>query len=225
MTQARDAVLAGVRRSLGVSGRERLRRAAAEERMARPPAGPIPARGRLDPAARAAHFIHGAELAHASVVRVASSDEAPAAAAAFLRANNLPATLRLGADSRLSAMAWEKTPIALTKGPSRGGDLNAISHAFAGVAETGTLVLLSGPDNPTTLNFLPENHLVVLRALDVADSLETVWASLRIRYGAGRMPRAVNLITGPSSSADIEQTLLLGAHGPRRLHIILIEGV
>jgi len=97
-----------------------------------------------------------------------------------------------------------------------------VSHASAAVAETGTLVLTSGPDNPTTLNFLPDVHIVVVDAADIASDFETVMARLRERYGTGTMPRTVNMITGPSRSADIEQTLLLGAHGPRKLHVIVV---
>jgi L-lactate dehydrogenase complex protein LldG len=91
-------------------------------------------------------------------------------------------------------------------GPSDGHDLAAVSHAFTAVAETGTLVLTSGPDNPTTLNFLPDVHIVVVDAGDVAADFETVVERLRARYGTGIMPRTVNMITGPSRSADIEQT-------------------
>jgi L-lactate dehydrogenase complex protein LldG len=167
-------------------------------------------------------FAAQAEAVSTTVARVASAADVPAAIADFLRAGNLPATLRRGADARLAEMPWAATPIVISHGASAGGDLNAVSHAEAGVAETGTLVLLSGPDNPTTLNFLPDNHIVVLRAADVEADLEAVWARLRARFGAGALPRTVNLVTGPSRSADIEQKLLLGAHGPRRLHIVIV---
>ena len=83
--------------------------------------------------------------------------------------------------------------------------------------------MVSGADNPTTLNFLPDNHIVVLREADLAGDLETVWDRLRARYGKGIAPRTVNLITGPSRSGDIEQQIVLGAHGPRRLHIIILR--
>ena len=99
-------------------------------------------------------------------------------------------------------------------------DVNAVSAAFAGIAETGTLALVSGPDNPTTLNFLPDNHIVVLPREAIEADYESVFAKLRGVYGKGGAPRTLNFITGPSRSADIEQTLLLGAHGPRRLHIV-----
>jgi L-lactate dehydrogenase complex protein LldG len=108
-------------------------------------------------------------------------------------------------------------------GPTDGSDLVSLSHAEAGVAETGTLVLPSGPANPTTLSFLADTHLVMIRAADIVGDYEAVWTRLRARYGTGILPRTVNFITGPSRSADIEQTLLLGAHGPRRLHVLLVE--
>ena len=109
-------------------------------------------------------------------------------------------------------------------GASDGSDIAALSHAFAGVAETGTLVLISGADNPTTLNFLPDVHVVVVGTADIASDFETVMVRLRERFGTGALPRAVNMITGPSRSADIEQTLILGAHGPRKLHVIVFGG-
>ncbi len=95
-----------------------------------------------------------------------------------------------------------------------------MTPAFTAVAETGTLMLRSGPDHPTTLNFLPDTHIVVLRAGQIVGPYEDAWAKLR---AAGDMPRAVNFVSGPSRTADIEQTIQLGAHGPRRLHIVLIE--
>jgi L-lactate dehydrogenase complex protein LldG len=119
-------------------------------------------------------------------------------------------------------MPWEHTALDVSCGVSEGGDLNAVSHAFGGVAESGTLALLSGPNNPSTLNFLPDNHIVVVAAVDIVGDYETVWVRVRGAYGKGAMPRTVNFITGPSRSGDIEQTLLLGAHGPRRLHIVVV---
>ena len=105
---------------------------------------------------------------------------------------------------------------------SDGTDLTCASFAKAGIAETGTLALISGVDNPTTLNFLPENHIVVVKASNIVPSYETAFAMLQQNFVDGVPPRTINFITGPSRSADIEQTLLLGAHGPLRLHIVLI---
>ena len=97
----------------------------------------------------------------------------------------------------------------------------SLTHAFAGIAETGTLMLRSGADAPTTLNFLPDTNIVLIEAGRIVGAYEEAWAMLRAAGGA--MPRTVNFITGPSRSADIEQTLQLGAHGPRRLHILLLD--
>jgi L-lactate dehydrogenase complex protein LldG len=157
------------------------------------------------------------------VAEVASPGEVPGAVAEYLRGHNLSAALRMGDDPRLAAMPWGDTALEIGRGPSDGGDLNAVSHAFGGVAETGTLIMASGPENPSTLNFLPDNHIVVLSAADIAGDYESIWDRRRAGYGKGRMPRTVNMITGPSRSADIEQTLLLGAHGPRRLHIVVVN--
>ena len=130
--------------------------------------------------------------------------------------------VRRGDDPRLAALPWDsERTLEVSTGASDGHQLAAVSHAFAGVAETGTLVMASGTDNPTTLNFLPDTHIVVVDAKDIAGDYETVWArSANIRHG--RVPRAINLITGPSRSADIAQILILGAHGPRRLHVLLV---
>jgi L-lactate dehydrogenase complex protein LldG len=223
MSSAREDIFANIRRSLGATGREAPRIAAVTERLRSAPSGVVPARGHLPREARIALFKEQAESVQASVSVVARSAELPAEVARFLREHNLPANLRLGTDPRLTGLDWATTALALSFGPSEGDDLNAVSHAFAGVAETGTLALVSGADNPTTLNFLADNHIVVLRADDLAPDYESVWARLRETYGKGLMPRTVNLITGPSRSGDIEQQIILGAHGPRRLHIVIVE--
>ena len=219
---SRAAVLASIRRSLGVSGDEATRRFEVETRLKQAPPGIVPKRGQGDVPARVATFKAEAERAQASVVEIAGWEGAPAEIARFLRESNCPATLRMGDDPRLASMPWSETSLEILRGASDGGDVNAVSAAFAGIAETGTLALVSGPDNPTTLNFLADNHIVVLPREAVDADYEGVFAKLRGTYGKGGAPRTLNFITGPSRSADIEQTLLLGAHGPRRLHILIV---
>ncbi len=217
---ARDLIFATLRRSLGVTGTEAPRRAAVAARLAGHPRGVVPARGQLPPQERLGLFARMLEAASATTERVPAATDIPAAVAAFLRGHNLPLQVRHGDDPRLD-LPWGNA-LEIRRGRSDGHDLAAVSHAYAAVAETGTLVLASGPDNPTTLNFLPDVHIVVVTACDIAPDFEAVMALLRERYGSGAMPRTVNLITGPSRSADIEQTLLLGAHGPRKLHVIVV---
>jgi L-lactate dehydrogenase complex protein LldG len=220
---ARQDVLASIRRSLGVTGQEGPRRVAVEGRLAAAPQGVIPARGQIELEARVALFCKQAQAAAATVALVDGPDAVPAEVARFLRDGNLPATLRMGEDPRLAAMPWGETSLTTLTGSSMGDDPNAVSHACGAVAESGTVALVSGPENPTTLNFLPDNHFVVVAAQDIAGDYETVLAAVRGRYGKGQMPRTLNFVTGPSRSGDIEQTLILGAHGPRRLHIVVVK--
>jgi L-lactate dehydrogenase complex protein LldG len=219
---AREAIFGSIRKSLGVTGEELRRNATVDDRLTKAPKGIIPARGQLPQSERIALFSAMAEKVQASVERVADEGAIPGAVAAYLRQHNLPAALRMGDDPLLAGLAWRRTAIEVKQGASDGTDAVGLSHAFAGVAESGTLVLASGPDNPTTINFLPETHIVVLKAEDVAGDYEAVWDRLRERYGPGLLPRAINWITGPSRSGDIEQTILIGAHGPRRLHIVIV---
>lgn len=219
---ARDAILGRIRRSLGVTKGDPGRRAIVIARLEGSPRGVVPARGQVPPAEQKVLFRKMAEKVSATVVELASRDDVPKAIAEYLRGHNLPASVRIGEDPLLTRMPWDKTQIEVTRGASDGHDPVSVSHAVAGVAESGTLVLTSGLENPTTLNFLPETHIVVLSAKDLVGDYETAWTKLRAHYGKGMLPRTVNLITGPSRSGDIEQTIILGAHGPRRLHIIII---
>lgn len=220
---ARDTVLGSIRRSLGVTG-DGLRRQTIDDRIARHPKGVIPKRGEGTKAERIALFRTMIEQAFATTAILKSADEIPAIVAAYLRSKNLPMEIRRGDDPRLAAAPWqnEKT-LTVTTGPSDGKQFASISHAFGAVAETGTLVMTSGPENPTTLSFLPEHHIVVLDAAEIEGNYEAVWERIRGKYGPGKMPRTVNWISGPSRTADIEQVLLQGAHGPRTLHVLVVD--
>ena len=167
-------------------------------------------------------FRQWAEFNNATVVRAAPSEVA-AEVAAYLARNNLPAEAAMAPSPQLDAYDWAGQPmLSLRRGAARGSDHVSITGAFAGIAETGTLVMASGPDHPVSLNLLPDTHIVVLREADIVGGYEEVWAKLRQRYGKDRMPRTVNTITGPSRTGDIEQAIELGAHGPRRLHIVIV---
>jgi L-lactate dehydrogenase complex protein LldG len=220
---ARDSVLGSIRRSLGVTGTEAPRRREVADRIAGHPLGVIPARGQGSPRERLDLFVRMVELAAGSIARVEDLTDVPAEVSAFLRRYNLPMAAQRGADPLLAALPWERAgTLEISTVASADNALSSVSHAFGAVAETGTVVMASGADNPTSLNFLPDNHIVVVEAKDVTGDYETIWQRLRETFGDGLMPRALNLITGPSRSADIEQTLILGAHGPRRLHVILV---
>ena len=221
MSGARDQILDTIRKGRGRGAVAGAERAALEARLGAHRRGTIPARVDKDAAALSDLFVAQAETLSATVDRVGSVDDVPVAVAAYLARENLPAVLRAAKDPLVEAAPWETRPaLTVGYGPSDGGDEVGLTGAFAAVAETGTLVLRSGPDHPTTLNFLPDTHVVLLRASQVVGPYEDAWDGLR---AAGALPRTVNFISGPSRTADIEQTIQLGAHGPRRLHIVLID--
>jgi L-lactate dehydrogenase complex protein LldG len=222
MSEARDRIFANIRRSLGVRDGDAVRRQSALGRMETARPGIQPARGRGSLEERIDMFTRQAQSVSVSVARVERVTEIPGEIARFLRGKNLPPAVRIGNDERLRDIDWRGGGLEISHGASDGSHLNSVSHAEAGIAETGTLALVSGPHNPTTLNFLPDNHIVIIRGETILATYEAVFAQLRARFGKGLLPRTVNLVTGPSRSADIEQKLLLGAHGPRRLHIVII---
>lgn len=185
----------------------------------------VPERANLDHAGRIALFREQAEAVDATVAQVKKRTDVPEAVAAYLRDRNLPALIRHGGDARLNRLPWKTAPtVERARGPASADDAVSLSHALTAVAETGTVILASGADNPTTLNFLPDNHIVVVDAEDITGAYEDAWDRIRAAYGAGNMPRAVNMISGPSRTADVAQTIQLGAHGPRSLHVIIVGG-
>jgi hypothetical protein len=159
------------------------------------------------------------EAAAATIGRVSGLSELPKALAHELRKRNLPAVARVGSEPMFTGLDWGT--IAISHGPGRVEEPVTLSRAEFGLAETGTLVLASGPDNPVTLTFLGETHFVVLRAKDLCGGFEDFWPAWRAR---GLDPRTINMVTGPSRSADIGQVLQLGAHGPIALHVFLLDG-
>ncbi len=218
----RSSILSRLRTALQVTGDDAARKAAVTARLKSAPNGVIPARGQLPAKAQVDLFIAMAEKYAATVTRLKSAKDAPAAVSDYLRSRNLAPAIRMGGDRRLAAMPWAKQKtLSIKTGASDGTDETGVSHAFGAIAETGTLMLTSGTDNPTTLNFLPENHIVIVDASTIKGDLEALMSELRKTYGKGEMPRTVNLVTGPSRSGDIEQKIILGAHGPRALHVIV----
>ena len=219
----RATILDGIRRSLHRGELSPAQRQAVQARLAQPPRGPAVARANLPQDSRVELFCQWAELNNATVARVGAAD-VPAEVTAYLARNNLPAEAAMAPSPALDAFDWAgQKMLSLRRGRGEGSDHVSITGAFAGIAETGTLVMASGPDHPVTLNLLPDTHIVVLREDDIVGGYEEVWARLRARYGKDRLPRTVNTITGPSRTGDIEQTIELGAHGPRRMHIVVVR--
>ncbi len=217
MNGARAEILASIRRSL-------RRRAALEpsiqrmldERIGRHEAHVSP---KIDDDPLE-HFVTKLQGVAGSVAKVSKLEDVPKAVTQYLSSQSLPLEVVMANDPGLDGLSWPQA-LRVERRVAHREDRTSVTAAFAGIAETGTLVLLSDAQSPTTLNFLPDVHVVVLRREQIVRRIEDVWQ--RLRDEVAGMPRTVNFITGPSRTADIEQTIQLGAHGPRSLHVILIE--
>ncbi|MBY8975104.1 lactate utilization protein [Rhodobacteraceae bacterium NNCM2] len=208
---ARNRILNRMRRA-GATGAQAAERIA----TAGTQISPIPAQGQKVGEDAVEQFMAKAIKADATASRLDSLDDLPAALANELRNRNLPAAIRTGEDA-IFDRDWGT--VERSTGTGRLDEPATMSHATFGVAETGTLVFTSGPDNPVTLTFLGETHFAVVKAEDIQSGFDDMWAAWR---KAGLDPRTTNLVTGPSRSGDIGQVLQLGAHGPVALHIFVV---
>lgn len=211
MSDARAAIFGQLRAGLG-KGDATARRAALEAALVQPPRGPQPQR----PADLAARFRGRAEALASTVDTVAARADVPAAVLRYLGARGLPP--QAVATPELAGADWGA--LSLRFAAAVDADSVGISGCFCAIAETGTLMLLSAPETPATVSLLPETHIALVDVLRIVPTMEDAFALLRTERG--RLPRAVNFVSGPSRTGDIEQTIVLGAHGPRHVHLILI---
>lgn len=220
---ARENVLGAIRASLGEYNRNGVE---IEDRIAKHVRNTIPARAVGSMSDCVERFVNMASSVDTTFTRVTAMADVPAALCDYLTREKLPAKVVMAPDQDLDKAPWQEVApqLEIRRGASEDTDRVSVTSATAGVAETGTLVMLSGPDHPSTLNFLPEIHVVVLPTKRIVGAYEDAWDKIRARATVDNdlLPRTVNHITGPSRSGDIEQTILLGAHGPRRLHVILV---
>jgi len=226
----RAAIIGNIQRGLKRGKLPPDQQAMLRARLAAHPRHLIPARGQLDRGGRIALFVEYLEREFGTAARLGSLEDVPTAITTYLAAQNLAPSLVASPHPDLQKIPFAATPLLNVRfGTSTPAEPVSLTHAFAGIAETGTLMLPSGPTRPTSNNLLPDNAIVVLPADRIVASFEDAFDLLRAdpKTKAARekfMPRNVMLVTGPSRSADIEQTLELGAHGPRRLHVLIIDG-
>lgn len=210
---ARDEILERVRRGVG-KGDFAGRRAAAERYMAERKLGPQPTvSGDL-----VARFREKAESLASSVAEVVDLAAVAGEAARYLKENGLPKAAVIAPE--LADMAWAEAGLTVAARSAVDADAVGITGCFCAVAETGTLMLLSGAATPATVSLLPETHIALVPTDRIVATMEDAFALLRAERG--ELPRAVNFISGPSRTGDIEQTIVLGAHGPCRVHLILV---
>lgn len=221
---SRADIFANIRRGLKHDISESQRQQAVANRLSDKADNLIPARSQLPATEQVELFKAMAIEAAAELIELESIEQVPQACADWL-ADNQFNELNSASNAELNALDWSplaQQQITRSERVAQAGDIASLTSSFAGIAETGTLMLHSGAQSPTTLNFLPDNHLVVLHRSAIVGCYEEAWKKLRQTFAAA-LPRTVNMITGPSRSADIEQTLQMGAHGPKKLIILLIK--
>lgn len=205
---AREAILGAVRASLGRGALDDAKRAELDTRL---PAHTRP--GQDDDAVE--RFVQKFESRAGTVARIDSREQIVAAIEAYRAAHDLGKKAAVG--GALRELEWP-AGWRVHHGPAGIDEALSVTTCFTAVAETGSLIFASGPDNPITHNFVPDDHVVVLERSQIVPYFEDAWTLLRQRG----LPRATNVVSGPSRTADVEQTIQLGAHGPRRVHVILI---
>jgi len=216
-TGARERILARIRKAQG-RGLSRPSQAELEAIDTYLSAHP---RGTLPPieADLVARFRARAEAMQCTVEEVAAEIEVPPAVARYLKSAGVPATGCVWPE--LAHLDWRGSGLDLYAREANGNDAVGVTGAFAAIAETGTLVLASGPDTPASASLLPETHVAVIGAARVVTHMEDAFELAREAFG--ELPRAINFVSGPSRTADIDQTIVLGAHGPSRVHIVLVR--
>lgn len=217
---ARRNILARIRAASGRSAQpEASEREAVADYLQRHPVGPRPDMP-VDREGLAARFVDEARLMASTVEIVESLDEVPAAAARYLAQFGMAP--RAVAWATLESLPWAQAGVSVEFRKPENGDLVGITGCFCATAETGSLVLLSGPDSEASMALLPETHIAVVPASRIVAGHEEAFALMRAERG--ELPRAVNFVSGPSRTGDIEQTIVLGAHGPYRVHAIVVRG-
>lgn len=144
-----------------------------------------------------------------------SASDIASAVADLLRAKNLPAEIHIAPDAQpmdIGALTMKRTP--------PGPDDTALTTAPLAIAETGTLTYPATMENPASWHFRAGFEIAVLRASDILPHMEKALARVK---GKGALPHTINFVTGPSRTGDIEQTLELGAHGPKALAILIVR--
>ena len=214
---ARERILARIRKAQGRggSGPSKAELDAVETYLRAHPRGTLPP----VEADLVARFRARAEAMQSTTEEVAVEADVPAAVARYLKGAGLP--LAGCAWPELAHLDWRSAGLALEPRAANGGDAVGVTGGFAAIAETGTLMLASGPDAPATVSLVPETHVAVVFAERIVAHMEDAWALAREELR--QLPRAINFVSGPSRTADIDQTIVLGAHGPYRVHVVVVR--
>ncbi len=169
-----------------------------------------------------ARFMALAREEAATAERVAEPAAVPVAALNYLCDQGLPSRLKVFGSARGDEFGWASvSELECLTGPVEPDGDAIVTGCYAGIAEAGALVTLSSADHPVEANFLAATHVVVIQSAAVVDSFEELWSRLRVDYPRV-LPRTMSFIVGPSRTADLGVPSKLGAHGPARVHIIIV---
>ncbi|MBI3229281.1 MAG: lactate utilization protein [Burkholderiales bacterium] len=206
--------------------------AAARAYLQQHAAGPQPALGGAaqaaadgERAALIAYFCQQALKMGDTLAQVPTLDAVPAEVARYLQENALPPTMQIW--PQFASLAWQAAGVEISLAPAprsqRMDYAQSLTGAFCAVAETGSLLLTSSVATPVSSAILPETHIAIVQESRIVAYMEQAFTLLQAEQAeqAG-LPRTATFISGPSRTGDIEQTIVLGAHGPYRVHVILI---
>ena len=198
-----------------MNAREDILSAIGARRAKRTPSSPVYRAPVLDDPIQA--FAERAGRANADVQFLESIHDVPQAIAELLRARNMPAVAHVPPSA--SQLPWHSAPSLTVENSVPGPDDAAVAVAPFGIAATGTLAYPSGPDAPASWHFRAGFEIAIVHAENVLPHMEDVFAQVK----ASGLPSTLNFVTGPSRTGDIEQTLELGAHGPKALAILIVK--
>lgn len=165
-------------------------------------------------------FINKVKQAAASLEYINSQQDIVQAVVSYIKEHALDESLVRTDTPLLNTLKWPDSFQAEARAATS-QDMVVLVEAYAAVAETGSVVMCSSENTPVSLNFLPDHYLCVVHKHRIVSSMEDLWD--RIRQDGPMLPRAINIITGPSRTADVEQIIQMGAHGPRRVHLLLLD--
>ena len=213
---ARENILARIRRQTGKAGTtSESEIAAVRSHIFRHERGPLPTFAMHDPVQ---HFIEECARLTTTITEVAGLADLTHEVARYIASASLQP--RCVGWSEFASLDWQAAGIQYDNRPANGDDLIGITGCFCAIGETGTLLLLGAPDTPKSTALLPETHICIVKKSRMVPTMEDAFQLMRDELG--EPPRATFFVSGPSRTADIEQTIVIGAHGPYRVHVVLM---
>lgn len=216
---ARANILARIRANDGKQGHTtEAELAAARAVISARTRGPLPTFAKHDPVQ---HFILECARLKTTLAEVDSILAVPNEVARYLSTvlDSPTKSASVVGWPEFAALDWQSANIDYANRPAMGSDLIGLTGCFCAIGETGTLLLLGARNSPKVTALLPETHICIVKKSRLVATMEDAFQLARDEIG--ELPRATFFVSGPSRTADIEQTIVIGAHGPYRVHVVL----